>query len=228
MFAFTILSAALLASQVSANAILGRSPLVSLLRIRQTGGFDPSDIPSECTVQCATTSEVLGGTSCTTVSCLCTAQVNLGFQQCLQCLIDVAGDSPSLITQSQDALEQYEDACKSSGVSLTSLTISGAASATASGSSISLPSGSASASASVFFTSTAGGGAISSSGSVRATSSRAVITAISSSAESTASSTAVTDGNNAQGANNNGASVAVAGLSTIVLTGLAGALLLGL
>lgn len=43
----------------SASAILGRSPLASLLSVRQTGGFDPNDIPASCSVQCATTSEVL-------------------------------------------------------------------------------------------------------------------------------------------------------------------------
>ncbi|TCD63787.1 hypothetical protein EIP91_004938 [Steccherinum ochraceum] len=158
MFVISLVSAALLAGQVSASAIEARTPIEKFIYARQTSGFNPAEIPQQCQSTCAATASVLTGQGCQTNACLCTTQVNSGFQQCLNCILALAPPDASLVQQSQQALSQYEDACGQVGLPVSSLLISGATAEPTQGSgsgSLSLPPNtSGTGSASIFFGST--------------------------------------------------------------------------
>lgn len=239
MFALTFVSAALLAAQVSASTIAGRSPLHRLLQVRQT--LDPDDIPQPCKVKCASTLSALDGTSCVDTACLCTKQVNEGFQTCLSCLLDLGGNDPSLEAQSQASIANYEDACGEEGFPLASLTISAVPGAptAGSGSSFSIPAATATGSGSIFFSSTgagssstslpdAGGGAVTNTGNLP-TQTRSVITApITADPAETSTTTPSSggDGDNAQGGLASSAGAVIASMSTVAMGGLAGIMVL--
>ncbi|KAH8085470.1 hypothetical protein BXZ70DRAFT_562625 [Cristinia sonorae] len=157
MLALSLLSVALVAGQASATAIQARTLQaragVERLFARQAGGFNPNSIPQQCQSTCAGTAQVLSGQGCQTDACLCTSTVNTGFQQCLTCVLSLAPPDPDIISQSQEALAAFEDACAASGFPLTSLTISGATGTptTTSRGSVTIPSNTAPPNTSVFF-----------------------------------------------------------------------------
>jgi len=222
MFAFTVLSALLLAGQACASSVVGRSTIAGLLQARQSGGFNPSDIPASCQNVCASTVAVLDSATCTTVSCLCTSQVNSGFQGCLGCLLGLEGNDPSDVADAQAALASYEDSCKAAGVPLASLSVGGAAPASTQAATTAAPIGASTASAaspSVFFSSTpgAGGGGLSTTPSSQTT--RSIITAGGSSSGSPTGAGALNP--SASGTVGNGAgSVSFNGGSAVVLSGI--------
>ncbi|KAL7278274.1 hypothetical protein ACG7TL_008250 [Trametes sanguinea] len=133
MYALAILSAALLAGQAAASAVAARSPLASVhLLARQATGFDPSNIPAQCQTQCATISNALTSSTCTTqVSCLCSSSTNNGLYDCLECALSLDPDQ-SVLEEGQENYDSYVEACQQAGVSIEdkSLTIPSDASAT--------------------------------------------------------------------------------------------------
>jgi len=126
MFAFTILSALLLAGQACTSSIVGRSTITGLLQARQSGGPDPSGFPAPCQNACDPTAAILDSPTCTTPSCYCTSQVNSGLQGCLNCVLDLEGNDPSDVIDSQVILAGFEDDCKKAGFPLASLSVDGA------------------------------------------------------------------------------------------------------
>ncbi|THH27585.1 hypothetical protein EUX98_g6606 [Antrodiella citrinella] len=156
MFALCLVSVALLAGHASAFTIQERSVLHHVYT-RQTagGGFNPAEIPQQCQSACATAVPILSGQGCQTNQCLCTSAVNTGFEQCLDCVLSLAPADPTLTSETQQALSQYEDQCALVGFPLSSLTLSGATVApTSAGGSVTIPPNSGSAaSPSVFFSS---------------------------------------------------------------------------
>ncbi|KAI0370798.1 hypothetical protein BV20DRAFT_966320 [Pilatotrama ljubarskyi] len=159
MYGLTLLSVALVAGQAAASAVYPRSPLASLLRVRQAG-FDPSDIPAQCQSDCSVISTALNSASCSTdISCLCSSSTNTGLYNCLECALSIDPDQATL-TEVQESYDEYTQACSSANapVAANPLTIpSGSAAATsgsAQGTNSNLP---VSASATAAPTSTAGG-----------------------------------------------------------------------
>ncbi|KAI0072252.1 hypothetical protein K474DRAFT_417357 [Panus rudis PR-1116 ss-1] len=217
MFALGVVSAALLVTKVNASALNGRSPLHLLLG-RQTSTFDPSDIPAQCQVDCATTVQVFNGTTCAaSVSCFCTETVNTGFKVCLECMLDQIPNDTALLNQANQALSQYELACSAEGAPLSTLSIDDAPTPTKGSGSVTIPSGSATRSGSVFFSST--DTPVSSAGA----GTRSVITALptgSSSADGAESTEGTSSGG---GLASSGMHSAVACLTTVMIGGLVGA-----
>ncbi|KAI0700273.1 hypothetical protein C8T65DRAFT_728804 [Cerioporus squamosus] len=128
MYALAIVSAALLAGQAAASAVMPRNALAGLLN-RQTTAFDPSDIPAQCQSQCADVVSALN--SCSTVSCLCSDTTNTGLYNCLECALALDPDA-ALLAQGQDSLNEYQSSCQQAGVSVApqTLTLPSGASAT--------------------------------------------------------------------------------------------------
>ncbi|KAI0755533.1 hypothetical protein C8Q74DRAFT_1210594 [Fomes fomentarius] len=136
MYAFAVVSVALLAGQGDRAALTtrSRSALAGLLS-RQTTGFDPSDIPAQCQSDCSTVVSALN--SCVDVSCLCSENTNRGLYTCLECALAIEPDA-SLLQQGQSSLEDYQSSCKQAGVSVTPLVLtlpSGASATSGTGSS---------------------------------------------------------------------------------------------
>ncbi|KAI0756456.1 hypothetical protein C8Q80DRAFT_1128697 [Daedaleopsis nitida] len=115
MYAFSVISLALLVGQAAASASLGRSSLAGLLK-RQTAGFDPSDVPAQCQSDCATILNSLS--SCPDVSCLCTDAINQGLHNCLECVLAIPGND-DIFAQAQSSLQEYQQACQQVGVNIT-------------------------------------------------------------------------------------------------------------
>jgi len=127
-----ILTPALWFSQVTAENILRR-----VIQERQNASpyLNPDNVPTPCDNQCAT---LVGLSSCASYSCLCTEAVNLGMYTCLNCTENLNGPAPtSVIEIIQASLQEYEDACKSQNLPLSSLTLPGVPA----GATIAVPSG---------------------------------------------------------------------------------------
>ncbi|OSC98133.1 hypothetical protein PYCCODRAFT_1439628 [Trametes coccinea BRFM310] len=118
-------------SIAAASAVAARSPLAGVhLLARQAAGFDPSEIPPQCQTQCATISNALTSSTCTTqVSCLCSSSTNNGLYDCLECALSLDPDQ-SVLSEGQANYDSYVEACQQAGVTIEdkSLTIPSGAS----------------------------------------------------------------------------------------------------
>ncbi|KAK7682037.1 hypothetical protein QCA50_015001 [Cerrena zonata] len=84
---------------------------------------------SLCQSQCSTLTDTTSSCS-SDIACLCSESTNQGLATCLNCIISIAGaPDPSEVGGIQESVAQFEDACKSAGHPLSSLTISGATAA---------------------------------------------------------------------------------------------------
>ncbi|PAV14777.1 hypothetical protein PNOK_0933000 [Pyrrhoderma noxium] len=108
---------ALLIIQVSA---LSSSP--ANIFARQS--LDPSAIPEACTPTCAPIMATVA--SCSELSCLCNNDVAKQIADCADCLVAVSNDS-SVLSQEQTIVDQYNNACATSGQPISSVQVSSVA-----------------------------------------------------------------------------------------------------
>ncbi|KLO08159.1 hypothetical protein SCHPADRAFT_931980 [Schizopora paradoxa] len=111
---------------------------------RQTVPVSPSQIPAACSATCAPIDAVVN--SCEDLSCLCNNTVSAQIAVCIDCIVFVSGDTTSSTTsQSQNLINQYVNACDTSGQPISSIIVS-SVSPTATGGSQSTASGASSGS----------------------------------------------------------------------------------
>ncbi|EJC99559.1 uncharacterized protein FOMMEDRAFT_23013 [Fomitiporia mediterranea MF3/22] len=111
---------ALLITQASALT----SP--SLLARQSAGGLGLGSIPDACQATCSPIETTIN--SCQDLSCLCNNTVANQIADCANCLVAVGGDqASSLQTQEQSIIDQYTNACATSGEPISSIKVSSVA-----------------------------------------------------------------------------------------------------
>ncbi|KAH8111615.1 hypothetical protein DFH11DRAFT_1612601 [Phellopilus nigrolimitatus] len=84
--------------------------------------LSPSDIPAACQSTCAPIISTIN--SCQAITCLCNNAVAEEIADCANCFLAVGGSSSSLFQQEQSLINQYENACSTSGEPISSIQIS--------------------------------------------------------------------------------------------------------
>ncbi|THG98827.1 hypothetical protein EW145_g7360, partial [Phellinidium pouzarii] len=126
--------------------------------VRQaTSALGPSSIPAACQSICAPIESTI--TTCQALSCLCNDSVAQQIAVCANCFASASGDDAATIQQEQSLIDEYTNACATSGESVSVIQLStGAVSGTGTGTGTPT-SGSVSADASTTGTATATGAA---------------------------------------------------------------------
>ncbi|KAK7030855.1 hypothetical protein VNI00_013963 [Paramarasmius palmivorus] len=103
-------------------SFVARNPLASLAA-RQSSGFDPSVIPTQCQSQCAAiVSDIQGCETSSNTLCGCTTSNAANMRQCFACFIDIA---PTVQSQIQSTYDDYVRSCNSIGGNIPSGSIGG-------------------------------------------------------------------------------------------------------
>ncbi|KAF8584541.1 hypothetical protein K439DRAFT_1137599 [Ramaria rubella] len=123
------LTFALVISSVAALSVRSPFPRArSHIRVRQTGGLDPSDIPTQS--DCAPVVSDLS--TCSDDSCLCTTQVASDYQACINCFDTNFGNDPNTVSSIQSAVNAFNSECAEDSNGSFSITLgSGSANPTA-------------------------------------------------------------------------------------------------
>ncbi|KAH8085468.1 hypothetical protein BXZ70DRAFT_1067931 [Cristinia sonorae] len=115
----SLVSVALLVSQVGARAVSARSFAKHLLT-RQEGDGDSLEIPPVCQPACKVIIDFLNDASCDTPECVCTDAHNTGLVSCYNCLVEQGLGKASVAQQS---VTEFSQDCIAQGHPLPALTL---------------------------------------------------------------------------------------------------------
>ncbi|TDL24360.1 hypothetical protein BD410DRAFT_827317 [Rickenella mellea] len=109
-----------------AGASHGLTVLSRSLHARQS--FAPGSIPPQCSQPCSAINQTI--TSCPDLACLCTTAVATQVADCADCIVAISGVPAS---QEQSIVDQFNNACKTNGASVSSVQVSSVAPSGATG-----------------------------------------------------------------------------------------------
>ncbi|KAJ8463397.1 hypothetical protein ONZ45_g17592 [Pleurotus djamor] len=92
------------------------------LTTRQTTGFNPANIPDQCTSQCEGLTQLRG---CSDVQCICNNAVADTLKACSRCALSLENTDEAR-DQLQAQLDRYHDGCEQAGVNVKSEKLNGA------------------------------------------------------------------------------------------------------